>query len=162
MHYYWNDCNKRLDYFEFETIKFKTFTENLISGRILPASSYETIIKNLHIEFGEKELFEDFLKIVNFDDVDHSTMILTIPLPNIDSYPKEYRFWQELLLPSPNPFTYSNKIEMINEEFYRYLNGETYLNLNGTKIEEKIKDLPVLKQDIKELKESIDDMKTNK
>ncbi|RIB28343.1 hypothetical protein C2G38_2158104 [Gigaspora rosea] len=155
MHYYWNDCNKRLDDFEFETIKFITFTENLISGRILPASSYETIIKNLCIEFGEKELFEDFLK-------NHSTMILAIPLPNIDFYPKEYSFWQELLLPSPNPFTYSNKIEMINEEFYRYLNGETYLNLIEIQNEEKIKDLPVLKQGIKELKESIDDMKTNK
>ncbi|KAF0511004.1 hypothetical protein F8M41_018350 [Gigaspora margarita] len=36
--------------------------ENLTSGRILPASSYETIIKNLDIKFGDKELFNVFLK----------------------------------------------------------------------------------------------------
>ncbi|RIB28340.1 hypothetical protein C2G38_2158101 [Gigaspora rosea] len=39
MHYYWNDCNKCLDDFEFKTIKFKTFTENLTLGRILLAST---------------------------------------------------------------------------------------------------------------------------
>ncbi|CAG8717892.1 11603_t:CDS:1, partial [Scutellospora calospora] len=39
----------------------------------------------------------------------------------------DYDFWSELILSSPNSFTHSNKLEMINEEFYRYLNGEALL-----------------------------------
>ncbi|CAG8639621.1 25318_t:CDS:2 [Dentiscutata erythropus] len=67
MHYYWNDCNDRLEDFVFEKIKLKILSENWTSGRILPASSYETILKNLDIKFGEKELFREFLKS-NIDD----------------------------------------------------------------------------------------------
>ncbi|RIB06366.1 hypothetical protein C2G38_2253262 [Gigaspora rosea] len=61
MHYYWSDCNDRLDDFVFEKIKLKILIENLTSGRILPDSSYETICKNLDIKFGDKELFNEFL-----------------------------------------------------------------------------------------------------
>ncbi|RIB14680.1 hypothetical protein C2G38_1635876 [Gigaspora rosea] len=40
---------------------------------------------------------------------------------------EKYKFWKELILPRTNPFTHSNKVEVINEEFYRYLNGEALL-----------------------------------
>ncbi|KAF0524648.1 hypothetical protein F8M41_015100 [Gigaspora margarita] len=43
INYYWNDCNEHLDVFILEKTKIKGFTKNLISGRILPKSSYETI-----------------------------------------------------------------------------------------------------------------------
>ncbi|CAG8540838.1 320_t:CDS:2, partial [Scutellospora calospora] len=59
--------------------------------------------------------------------VGYSSTVLAIPLPNFVSYPDGYDFWSELLLPSFNSFTYSYKLEMINEEFYRYLNGEALL-----------------------------------
>ncbi|KAF0541196.1 transient receptor potential cation channel subfamily a member 1-like [Gigaspora margarita] len=284
MHYYWNDWNGRLEDFNFEKTKFKDLLENLTSGRILPVSNYETILKNLNINFWQKEkkekkqLFKEFLEnsieeefylacygkalmktfiklkddkwirslghncidrcmqennhviskisllsiifenfkelsenhpafiasalsligfvvpsptinpkssslhlssygksyhlyktsffdilssifwnrwisfqksfqnrfqnfqdnhllfrdliikpVIDFYDVSHSSTILAIPLPNFVSYPKDYNFWKELLLPSSNPFTYSNKLEVINEEFYRYLNGEALL-----------------------------------
>ncbi|CAG8615972.1 6439_t:CDS:2, partial [Dentiscutata erythropus] len=67
MHYYWNDCNDRLEKFVFEKMKLKILTENWTSGRILPASSYETIRDNLDIKFGENELFKEFLEN-NIDD----------------------------------------------------------------------------------------------
>ncbi|KAF0524643.1 transient receptor potential cation channel subfamily a member 1-like [Gigaspora margarita] len=279
MHYYWNDWNDRLENFVFEMTLFKNLFKDWKPGRILPASSYETI-RNLDIEFGKEKahLFKDFLKgnfaeefyltcygkdimetliklkdekwirslghscfdnfikynnhliskisllsiifenfeklseehprfiantlskigfvvpftslnpkstsshlssygkychlsktsylniltsilwdrwisfqkrfqmkfqifqnnhsffalivnrVIDIYDVGHNTTILAIPLPNFVSYPKDYRFWKELLLPSANPFTNSNKVEMINEEFYRYLNGEALLN----------------------------------
>ncbi|RIB11420.1 hypothetical protein C2G38_2203476 [Gigaspora rosea] len=284
MHYYWNDWNGRLEDFKFETTKFKDLFKNLTSGRILPASSYETILKNLDIKFLQKEkkerkelfkeflddniveefyltcygkflmktliklkddkwirslghgcidkctvfnnhilskisllsiifenfkelsenhpafiasalsligfvapsptvnpksfsshlssygkyyhlsktsyldrlnsifwdrwisfqeyfqnkfqkfreshpLFEDLIvkSIIDFYNVSHSSTILAIPLPNFVSYPKDYNFWRELVLPSSNAFTHSNKLEVINEEFYRYLNGEALL-----------------------------------
>ncbi|RIB28349.1 hypothetical protein C2G38_2137371 [Gigaspora rosea] len=62
MHYYWNDYNDSLENFNFGKEKLKILTENWTSGRILPASNYQTIIKNLHVKFGEKELFNEFLK----------------------------------------------------------------------------------------------------
>ncbi|RIB11421.1 hypothetical protein C2G38_2250159 [Gigaspora rosea] len=267
MHYYWNDWDGRLEDFDYEETKFKDLFKNLISGRILPASSYETIRRNSDIEFGEGKalLFKEFMEnnineefyltcygkdlmkaliklkddkrirllgkscmekcveednhliskisllsiifenfkelsenhpafiastlsligfvvptnvvnpkpttshlssygkyyhlhklsfldilisklwnrlinfqisnaffrivrqVIEFYDVGHSTTILAIPLPNFVSYPKKINFWKELLLPSPNPFTHSNKVEVINEEFYRYLNGEALL-----------------------------------
>ncbi|KAF0524640.1 transient receptor potential cation channel subfamily a member 1-like [Gigaspora margarita] len=67
-------------------------------------------------------------RVIDFYNVGHSTTVLAIPLPNFVSYPKDYNFWEELLLPKPNPFVYLNNIEKINEEFYRYLNGEALLN----------------------------------
>ncbi|KAF0383400.1 transient receptor potential cation channel subfamily a member 1-like [Gigaspora margarita] len=70
--------------------------------------------------------FQKF-QISNLCDRDNNTTILAIPIPNFVSYPKKYNFWKELLLPSPNPFTYTNNVEVINEEFYRYLNGEALL-----------------------------------
>ncbi|KAF0507607.1 transient receptor potential cation channel subfamily a member 1-like [Gigaspora margarita] len=271
--YYWNEYNHRLNDFDLEDTKFEDLL-NLFKGwtsrRILPASSYETIYKNLNIEFGNKRIFEEFLKdnileelylifygkilmkmfirlrdhkliqllgmscinkcvsdsnhliskisllsviFENFNDLSenhptfiasilsligfviplpfeipdsisshlstygsfhqlsktsyldiltsilwnhwisfqenfrighifrdlvvkpaikfcymsHSSTILAIPLPNFVSYPKEYNFWKELLFPKPNSFTCSNKIKLINEEFYRYLNGEALL-----------------------------------
>ncbi|CAG8692103.1 6941_t:CDS:2 [Dentiscutata erythropus] len=57
MLYYWNDCDCRLDKFDIEESKFKDFIEGFedyrISGRIriLPASNYETICKNLNVRF---------------------------------------------------------------------------------------------------------------
>ncbi|KAF0541195.1 transient receptor potential cation channel subfamily a member 1-like [Gigaspora margarita] len=294
MLYYWNDWNDHLEKFDFEKAKLKILAENWTSGRILPASSYGTILKNLHLKFGDNELFDDFLRshiedefyltcygkdlmktlieqkddkwirsigtgcinkclqdnnhliskinllsiifenfnelsenhpafiasalsligfvvpstfvnpkstsshlskygryyhlyntsfinistsilwdcwisfqknfqnsfqnfkdshphfrdlivkpiskfivkpiskfivqpVIDFYDVGHSTTILAIPLPNFVSYSKKYSPWRELVLPTPNPFTYSNKVEVINEEFYRYLNGEALL-----------------------------------
>ncbi|KAF0541193.1 transient receptor potential cation channel subfamily a member 1-like [Gigaspora margarita] len=274
MHYYWNDCDDSLENFVFEKEKLKKLSEKWTSRRILPASSYETILKNLHLKFGENELFHEFLlsniedefyltcygkdlmktlieqkddkwirnlgtgcinkclqentihliskipllsiifenfdelsedhpafmasalsligfvipsafvnptstsshlskygryyhlyktsfidllisilrdrwiifqesfqifkekhpffnsivkRVIEFYNVSHSTTVLAIPLPNFVSYPKEYKPWKELLLPKPNPFTHSNKVEVINEEFYRYLNGEALL-----------------------------------
>ncbi|CAG8770898.1 2363_t:CDS:1, partial [Cetraspora pellucida] len=275
MHYYWNYWNDRLEQFEFEMIKFKNFFKKWTPGRILPASNYETIYKNLDIKFGkeEKKLFKTFLednireefyltcygKILmktfielnddkwirflggsciekclrdnnhliskisllsiifeNFDELSdshpafiastlssigfvlpsdiitpnsssshlssygnyfhlsktslldrlisnfriywisfqqsfqinfenfqknnhffrnfivnpivnpiigfysesHSSTILAIPLPSFVSYPKHYNFWKELLFPVSNPFTYSNKVEIL---FYQHL-----------------------------------------
>ncbi|CAG8531777.1 9678_t:CDS:2 [Cetraspora pellucida] len=68
MHYYWNYWNNRLEGFEFERIKFKSLLKDWIPRRILPASNYETIYKNLDIKFGKeadkeaKKLFETFLE----------------------------------------------------------------------------------------------------
>ncbi|CAG8506128.1 2650_t:CDS:2 [Scutellospora calospora] len=273
MHYYWNDCNGdlekfvsdhngRLKEFDFSDLKSKDLT----SERILPNSSYETICRNLDIEFGEKQtLFREFLKdnifdefylicygkilmatfislnddkwirtlgnnciekcmqenyhlifkisllsiIFDFDnfielsenhpafifstlsiisfvvpsidinpklishlssygrychlsktsfinrftsnicshrlissnknlvikpDKDYdliddksSITVLAFPLPNFISYPKDYSFWKELVQPAHNCFTYTNRLKMINEEFYSYLNGEALL-----------------------------------
>ncbi|KAF0452877.1 transient receptor potential cation channel subfamily a member 1-like [Gigaspora margarita] len=67
MHYYWNDWNNFLENFVFEKKKLRSITDYWTSGRILPASSYETVLKNLHVKFGEKELFEEFL-ISNIED----------------------------------------------------------------------------------------------
>ncbi|CAG8663039.1 19967_t:CDS:2, partial [Dentiscutata erythropus] len=61
MHYYWNDCNDRLEGFVFEKTKLKILSEKWTSGRILPASNYETIHENLDVKFGDKELFKEFL-----------------------------------------------------------------------------------------------------
>ncbi|CAG8434906.1 7160_t:CDS:2 [Scutellospora calospora] len=292
LHYYWNDCNSRLENFvsdhngslkefDFSDLKFEDRFKNWTSARILPASSYETIYKNLDIKFGNEQLFEQFLKdnifeefylicygknlmktfisvkddkwirslggscvdkcmqdnnhlifkipllsiifenfvelsenhpafiasilstvafiapttkissestsshlssygrychlsrtsyfdIITSNLFDHfnsfqnnfqkfqtnhplfrkfivklyenlvkpvkefyytsySSTVLAIPLPNFVSYSKVYNSWKEFILPKPNCFTYSNKLEMINEEFYRYLNGEALL-----------------------------------
>ncbi|CAG8652774.1 17908_t:CDS:2, partial [Racocetra persica] len=64
MHYYWNYWNDRLEQFEFEMGKFKDFSNNWTLGRILPASSYETIYRNLDVKFGKEEiqLFKIFLE----------------------------------------------------------------------------------------------------
>ncbi|CAG8529156.1 3864_t:CDS:2 [Cetraspora pellucida] len=64
MHYYWNYWNNRLEGFEFEKIKFKSLLKDWTPGRILPASNYETIYKNLDIKFGkeEKKLLKTFLE----------------------------------------------------------------------------------------------------
>ncbi|CAG8801834.1 8150_t:CDS:2, partial [Cetraspora pellucida] len=67
MHYYWNYWNDRLERFEFEMIKFKSILKDWTPGRILPASNYETIYRNLDIKFGKEvgkeiKLFEEFLK----------------------------------------------------------------------------------------------------
>ncbi|KAF0524645.1 hypothetical protein F8M41_015097 [Gigaspora margarita] len=258
MHYYWNDWNDRLVDFDFEKTRFKNLFKDWKSGRILPASSYETILKNLDVQFGEKELFKAFLQsnidyefyltcygkdlmkafidqkddkwilnlvygcimmcvqnknyliskisllsiifenfyellenhsafiltvlslttfiapstIVNtkstsphlsshgkychlskmsyFDVLTsnlwihyigffqkykkyfhqssfHNSIILAIPLPNFISYPKEYNFWKDLLLPSLCPFSATKKFEMVDEELYKSLNGEALL-----------------------------------
>ncbi|CAG8602395.1 35620_t:CDS:2, partial [Racocetra persica] len=70
MHYYWNYWNGRLDKFEFEMVKFRNFFMDKISRRILPASSYETIYRNLKVKFGKEEvqLFRTFLKDNVFED----------------------------------------------------------------------------------------------
>ncbi|RIB19685.1 hypothetical protein C2G38_1247400 [Gigaspora rosea] len=60
--YYWNDWNDRLENFVSERKKFEDYLKDLTPGRILPVSSYETIYNNLDVKFGEKELFEEFLK----------------------------------------------------------------------------------------------------
>ncbi|RIB11418.1 hypothetical protein C2G38_2042691 [Gigaspora rosea] len=280
MHYFWNNWNNRLENFIFEKKKFENLFKDWQLGRILPASNFETVHKNLDIEFGKEkaQLFKDFLKdniteelyltcygkdimktliklkddkwirylghscmekcvkednhliskisllsiifenfkdlsedhpafiastlskiafvvptnvitpksvsphlssygkychlsktsyfdrftstlwdcwirfkkifkdyfqkfqnshpffrdsivnpVIEFYDVGHSSTILAIPLPNFVSYPKEYNPWKELFLPKPNPFTHSYSLEVINEEFYRYLNGEVLL-----------------------------------
>ncbi|CAG8521399.1 25607_t:CDS:2, partial [Racocetra persica] len=64
MHYYWNYWNYRLEQFEFEMTKFKKFFDDWTLGRILPASSYETIYRNLDVKFGKEEiqLFKKFLE----------------------------------------------------------------------------------------------------
>ncbi|KAF0511006.1 transient receptor potential cation channel subfamily a member 1-like [Gigaspora margarita] len=64
MHYYWNDWNDRLENFVFEMTLFKSLFKDWKPGRILPVSNYETILKNLDIEFGKEKayLFEVFLK----------------------------------------------------------------------------------------------------
>ncbi|CAG8615953.1 6438_t:CDS:2 [Dentiscutata erythropus] len=68
MHYFWNNWNGHLEDFVFEKMKFKDLFKNRISRRILPASNYETILKNLDIKFWqeekkeEKELFKEFLE----------------------------------------------------------------------------------------------------
>ncbi|RIB25342.1 hypothetical protein C2G38_2067703 [Gigaspora rosea] len=59
MHYYWNDWDDHLKKFDFEKTKFKNLFNE---GRILPASSYETILKNLNVKFGTTKLFEKFLE----------------------------------------------------------------------------------------------------
>ncbi|KAF0412822.1 transient receptor potential cation channel subfamily a member 1-like [Gigaspora margarita] len=61
MHYYWSDWNDRLENYVYEKIMFKRIIEDWTSGRILPISSYETILNNLNVKFGENKLFEEFL-----------------------------------------------------------------------------------------------------
>ncbi|RIB30784.1 hypothetical protein C2G38_2136209 [Gigaspora rosea] len=70
----WNDTKKQLDIlpsfringsFDFENTNFGAFLNRLndwTSDRILPASSYITVYKNLYEKFGESELFKEFLK----------------------------------------------------------------------------------------------------
>ncbi|RIB30736.1 hypothetical protein C2G38_2151864 [Gigaspora rosea] len=245
MHYFWNDWNAYLGRFYFENTDFRALLGRLYdwtSYRILPASSYETVYKNLYVKFGESELFKEFLErnienefyltlygrtlmetlisvkdekwvrnlenhptviartlasigfvvpsafvipnsmsshlfcygryynlsksffdrlisnlrvrwinfkenyfqkfqercpllrdyivkpVINFYCVGNSSTILAISLPNFVSYPTKYNFWKELILPSTNPFGHSNKVDVINEEFYGYLNGEALLN----------------------------------
>ncbi|KAF0502925.1 transient receptor potential cation channel subfamily a member 1-like [Gigaspora margarita] len=276
MHYFWNDCNYHLEKFDFKSNAYLDRLKDWTSERILPASSYETVYKNLYIKFGESNLFKEFLErnienefylacygktlmetfisvkdnkwvrmlggkcvdqfmdnknnnhliskisllsiifenfcdlsenhpalitstlasigfvvpsafvipnsmsshlscygryynlsksffdrlisnlrvhwinfkenyfqkfqerypllrdyivkpVINYYYVGNSSTILVIPLPNFVSYPKKYNFWKELILPSPNPFTHSIKVDVKNEEFYRYLNGEALL-----------------------------------
>ncbi|KAF0452879.1 hypothetical protein F8M41_001860 [Gigaspora margarita] len=225
MHYYWNDWYYSLEYCIFEKINLRSLTDYWILRRILPASSYKTVLKNLHLKFGEKELFEEFLisdKCANiclkdknyliskipllsiifenfhilsenhpafilstlskiafvvpfnvvypdsifshlssygkcchlskisyldilfpnlwvryisffqkyqkyFNQDYHSSTVLAIPLPNFVSYPKEYSFWKELLVPSHSPFSHSTKFNKVDEEFYKYLNGEALI-----------------------------------
>ncbi|RIB13222.1 hypothetical protein C2G38_2248987 [Gigaspora rosea] len=61
MHYYWNDWNHSLEDSIFEKRKLKIFPENWTSGRILPASSYETVLKNLHVKFELSENHPAFI-----------------------------------------------------------------------------------------------------
>ncbi|CAG8604361.1 31223_t:CDS:2, partial [Racocetra persica] len=60
-------------------------------------SFLDILTSNLWIRFQE-----------NFQ-TNHSSTILAIPLPGFVSYPKDYKFWQELLLPIPNPFTLAKR-----------------------------------------------------
>ncbi|KAF0541200.1 transient receptor potential cation channel subfamily a member 1-like [Gigaspora margarita] len=220
MHYYWNDCNCRLEKFVFEKINLnEDLFKDWVPGRILPFSNdkrirllgkscidkfvkennfliskisllsiifenfnelsenhpafmtsalsligfvvpstivipnsislhlskygryyhlYSTsfidvlnsILRDRWISFQNSHpLFRDKIvkPIVDFYSISHNSIILAIPLPNLVSYPKKCDFWGELLKPSFNPFTFSYKLETINEEFYRYLNGEALI-----------------------------------
>ncbi|KAF0541197.1 transient receptor potential cation channel subfamily a member 1-like [Gigaspora margarita] len=91
--------------------------------------SLQTRFQNKLQNFQKRLPFFDLIvkRVISFYNVGHSTTVLAIPLPNFVSYPNSYSFLEELLVPSPNPFTYSNKVEVINFEFYRYLNGEALL-----------------------------------
>ncbi|CAG8796860.1 15214_t:CDS:2, partial [Cetraspora pellucida] len=67
MHYYWNYWNywnDSLEQFGFEMINCKSPFKDWTPERILPASNYETIYKNLDIKFGKGEiqLFKFFLE----------------------------------------------------------------------------------------------------
>ncbi|CAG8576929.1 2175_t:CDS:2 [Gigaspora rosea] len=55
-----------------------------------------------------------------------------------------------------------NEILLLPKEQPSLLDIKDTIQCEFRKIEKKIEELPVLKQDIKELKESIEDMKTNK
>ncbi|RIB02859.1 hypothetical protein C2G38_2149803 [Gigaspora rosea] len=65
MHYYWNNWDGRLKDFDFEKSKFKGLLDlfnSWNSRRILPPSSYETIYKNLDIEFVKKKRIQEMTK----------------------------------------------------------------------------------------------------
>ncbi|RIB14682.1 hypothetical protein C2G38_2095209, partial [Gigaspora rosea] len=62
MHYFWNDWNAHLEKFDFKSNALLDRLKAWTSERILPASSYETVYKNLYAKFGESELFKDFLE----------------------------------------------------------------------------------------------------
>ncbi|CAG8480194.1 3812_t:CDS:2 [Dentiscutata heterogama] len=64
--------------------------------------------------------------LINIYYPNYTSTKLLIPLPNFGSYPKDYDFWNELWRPEPNCFTYLSNVEMINNEFYRYINGEAF------------------------------------
>ncbi|RIB00606.1 hypothetical protein C2G38_1146124 [Gigaspora rosea] len=91
--------------------------------------SFQNFLKSFQNFQENHPLFRDLIvqPVIDYYDVGHSTTILAIPLPNFVSYPKKYSPWRELLIPKANPFIHSNKVEVINEEFYRYLNGEALL-----------------------------------
>ncbi|KAF0363846.1 transient receptor potential cation channel subfamily a member 1-like [Gigaspora margarita] len=62
-----------------------------------------------------------------FKNSSHSSIKLVIPLPNFVTYPKDYKFWKELLLPESSCFAGSPYNEMINYELYKYINIEALL-----------------------------------
>ncbi|RIB28864.1 hypothetical protein C2G38_2137125 [Gigaspora rosea] len=62
-----------------------------------------------------------------FKNSRHSSIKLVIPLPNFVTYPKDYNFWKELLLPESSCFAGSPYNEMINYELYKYINIEALL-----------------------------------
>ncbi|CAG8472256.1 7512_t:CDS:2, partial [Cetraspora pellucida] len=55
-----------------------------------------------------------------FNNSSHSSIKLVIPFPNFVTYPKQYNYWKELLLPEPSCFANSPYTEMINYEFYKH------------------------------------------
>ncbi|KAF0524633.1 transient receptor potential cation channel subfamily a member 1-like [Gigaspora margarita] len=84
----------------------------------------EILISNLWVHC--ISFFVKRTKYFNQDSLNNS-IILEIPLPNFVSYPTKYNFWKDLLLPNVSPFSHSKKFEMVDEDFYRYLNGEALL-----------------------------------
>ncbi|CAG8624551.1 10786_t:CDS:1, partial [Scutellospora calospora] len=113
-----------------KTSYFDTFSSNLLDLLNSFQNRFQNFQKNYPLlqNFIVK-LYENLVKPVKeFYYVGNSSTVLAIPLPNFVSYPKKYSFWKELIMPCSNCFTYSNKLEMINEEFYRYLNGVALLN----------------------------------
>ncbi|KAF0485002.1 transient receptor potential cation channel subfamily a member 1-like [Gigaspora margarita] len=98
---------------------------------ILISNIWINFLKDFQESLSYYSYYRDLIVQINsLSDIRYSSIILAIPLPNFVSYLKVYNFWKELLLFSFNPFIHSNKLEKINEEFYRYLNGETILKFN--------------------------------
>ncbi|CAG8452319.1 1779_t:CDS:2 [Scutellospora calospora] len=59
---------------------------------------------------------------------ENPTLVLAFPIPNFVSYSKDfYHPLKAFLLPTPSCFIYSNKLEKINYEFYKYLNGKALI-----------------------------------
>ncbi|CAG8576832.1 21450_t:CDS:2 [Cetraspora pellucida] len=121
--------------------------------------SFETFQKN------HRDLSDLIIKpIVDFFSVGHSSTILAIPLPNFVSYPQDYNFWKELVLPASNPFTYSNKVEL-REHVIDIVQNNNWSGYKKPYISKNLKEVLQLPEeepsnteiaaDIRKLKESI-------
>ncbi|RIB28361.1 hypothetical protein C2G38_1513929 [Gigaspora rosea] len=102
--------------------------------------SFQKWFQNRFPKFQDRYLLRNLTvkHVIEFINLGHNTTVLAIPLPNFVSYPKDYNFWIDLLLPSHNSFTYSNNLEVITEEFYRNLNGEALLEFKWNTYGKKI------------------------
>ncbi|CAG8760262.1 17039_t:CDS:1, partial [Dentiscutata heterogama] len=91
-----------------------SFFDILTSNLWVRWNNFQESFQSSFQNYQEKHpFFRDLIvkPVIEFYDVGHSSTVLAIPLPNFVSYPKKYNFWKELLLPSPNSFTHSNRLE---------------------------------------------------
>ncbi|RIB28867.1 hypothetical protein C2G38_2156839 [Gigaspora rosea] len=110
-------------------IIFENFTELSKDHPAYIASLLTQIATSFLDIYASNIAWSNFVKyFVNlFKNSRHSSVKLVIPLPNFVTYPKDYNFWKELLLPESSGFAESPYNKMINYELYKYINIEALL-----------------------------------